>query len=157
LGRDEEAIKEASFVGERWRGPDQDEALELWNSIPAEKRPPDAFVVPEILPGTQTAHGTLLSVNCDGKEQSLSVTIQNPDGTLTFRGTRSYLIGYSDSIWFGSDHFTPCHHLDGLRAIVRYKRATDKQVAGEWMELELRDDLPTPPEKSSTPPVDAKN
>jgi tetratricopeptide (TPR) repeat protein len=142
LGRDKRAVKEASFVGERWRGPDQDEALELWNSIPAEKRPPDAFVVPEIFPGTQIARGTLLSVSCDGKEQSLSLTIQNSDGTLTFRGARSYLIGYSDTLWFGSEHFTPCHHVDGLRAVVRYKPGTEKQTSGEWVELELREDLP---------------
>ena len=157
LGRDEEAVKEASFVGERWRGPDQDEALELWNSIPAEKRPPDVFVVPEIFPGTQIARGTLLSVSCDGKEQSLSLTIQNSDGTLTFRGARSYLIGYSDTLWFGSDHFTPCHHVDGLRAVVRYKPATEKQTSGEWVELELREDLPAAPDKASAPPAAAKD
>jgi len=156
LGRDEEAVKEATFVGERWRGPDQDEALELWNNIPAEKRPPDTFDVPEIFPGTQTTQGTLLSVNCDEKEKITSLTIQNSDGNLTFRSTRSHLIGYADSIWFGSDHFTPCYHTDGLRAVVRYKPATEKEATNEWVELELREDLPAPPDKVA-PAANAKN
>jgi hypothetical protein len=114
-------------------------------------------IVPEIFPGTQIARGTLLSVSCDGKEQSLSLTIQTSDGTLTFRRARSYLIGYSDTLWFGSDHFTPCHHVDGLRAVVRYKPATEKQTSGEWVELELREDLPAAPDKANAPPAAAKD
>jgi tetratricopeptide (TPR) repeat protein len=157
LGRDEEAVKEATFVGERWRGPAQDEALEVWNSIPVEKRPPDAFVVPETLPGTQTMQGILVSLNCGEKKQGMLLTIQNSDGTHTFRGTSSYVIGYSETLWFGKDHFTPCHHLDGLRAIVRYKPATEKQTSGEWVELELREDLLATPDKSSAPAANAKD
>jgi hypothetical protein len=67
------------------------------------------------------------------------------------------MVGYSDTLWFGGDHFTLCHHLDGLRAVVRYKPSVDKPSAGEWVELELREDLPKAQDKSSAPPAAAKN
>jgi hypothetical protein len=67
------------------------------------------------------------------------------------------MVGYSDTLWFGGDHFTLCHHLDGLRAVVRYKPSADKPSAGEWVELEFRQDLPAAQEKSATPPATAKN
>jgi hypothetical protein len=70
------------------------------------------------------------------------VVIENADGALTFRNAGARRIGYSDTLWYGSDHFSPCHHLEGLRAVVRYKANEDQTVAGDWVELELREDLP---------------
>jgi tetratricopeptide (TPR) repeat protein len=157
LGRNDEAAKQAIFVAERWRGPDHDEAVELWDELPAEKPPLDTTLVADALDGTHTSQGTLLSVTCAGKEGT-AVVIQNADGTRTFSSAAgARMIGYSDTLWFGSDHFTICHHLDGLRAVVRYKPSPDKQSAGEWVELELREDLPGAQEKNSTPPAAAKN
>jgi hypothetical protein len=157
LGRNDEAAKQAVFVAERWQGPDHDEAIELWSALPGEKRPMDATFLADALNGTQTSQGMLLSVSCAGKDGTV-VVIQNADGTRTFSssaGTR--MVGYSDTLWFGSDHFTLCHHLDGLRAVVRYKPSADKTSSGEWVELELREDLPGAQEKNSTPPAAAKN
>jgi hypothetical protein len=151
LGNNEEAAKQASFVAERWHGPDRDEALELWSSIPAEKCPPDTSLPMDIVAGTQTLQGTLVSVTCGGKEGT-SLVLQNSDGTLTFRSSGAQMVGYSDTLWFGTDHFTLCHHLDGLRAIVHYKPSADKQLAGEWVELELREDLPAAAAKPSAAP-----
>jgi tetratricopeptide (TPR) repeat protein len=156
LGRNEEAAQEAAFVAERWRGPDNDEAMELWSAIPADKRPLNTTILVNAIAGTKTSEGTLVSVSCGGKEGT-AVVIQSTDGKQTFRSTvGSTTVGYSDTLWFGSDHFTLCHHLDGLRAIVRYKPGSDPQSAGEWVELEFREDLPLAP-KNSTPSVDAKN
>jgi hypothetical protein len=67
------------------------------------------------------------------------------------------MLGFSDTLWFGTDHFSVCHHLDGLRAVVRYKQSPDTPSAGEWVELEVRQDLPAPQEESSSPPTAAKN
>jgi len=67
------------------------------------------------------------------------------------------MIGYSDTLWFGGDHFTLCHHLDGLRAVVRYKPTPISGLPGEWFELEFREDLPKAQEKSSAPPAAANN
>ncbi len=156
LGRDEEAAKQASFVADRWHGPDRDEAVELWNRIPVEKRPPQGLLPEEFFPDSKTAQGTVLSVACGEKGQT-TVILRNADGTLTFRSGGGILVGYSDTIWYGRDHFSVCRHVDGMRAVLRYKASPDKELAGEWNELELRQDLPEPPDKKGAAPTDAKN
>jgi hypothetical protein len=100
----------------------------------------------------------LMSVTCAAKEGT-AVVIQGADGARTFNSSAGgRMVGYSDTLWFGGDHFTLCHHLGGLRAVVRYKpHADNKQSAGEWVELELREDLPKAQEKSSPPPAAANN
>ncbi|HEY6944414.1 MAG TPA: hypothetical protein VI431_04680, partial [Candidatus Acidoferrum sp.] len=143
LGRDEEATKLAAFVAERWRGPDHDEALELWNLIPAEKRKTEVSLAEEVPEGTKAASGKLLSVTCGEKGEGTTVVIENESGKETFRSKGGHMVGYSDTLWYGRDHFSVCHHLEGLRAIVRYKESQDKDSAGDWVELELREDLPT--------------
>jgi tetratricopeptide (TPR) repeat protein len=156
LGREEEAAKVSSFVAERWRGPDHNEALELWNRIPIEKRPQDTSVVEEIAADTKAAEGTLVSITCSDKGPGPTVLIQNSDGTLKFRSGGLRTIGYSDTLWYGTDHFSACHHLAGMRAVVRYKAAPDKESAGEWVDLELREDLPGSPDKKAATPADTK-
>jgi hypothetical protein len=151
LGNWQEAGKLAAFVADRWRGPDRDEAMELWNDIPAEKRPPDAPQPLDTPSTTLNTQGTLMSVVCGGKETGTSLVIQSPVGTQTFRSSGVHTIGYSDTLWFGTDHFTLCHHLEGLRAIVVYKPTTDKDFTGEWLELELREELPTISAKEAVP------
>ncbi len=156
LGRVDEAAQQATFVAERWRGPDHDEATELWSALPAEKRPLDTTLLADALNGTQTSQGMVLSVTC--AKEGTAVVVQNADGTSTFSSfSGARLVGYSDTLWFGGDHFTLCHHLDGLRAVVRYKPDADKRSAGEWFELEFREDLPKAQEKSSAPPAAANN
>jgi hypothetical protein len=141
-GNGQEAGKAATFVADRWRGPDRDEAMELWNDIPAEKRPADAPQPLDTPPTTLTSQGTLTSIVCGGKETGTSLVVQSPLGTQTFRSSGAHRIGFSDTLWFGTDHFTLCHHLEGLRAIVEYKPTTNKDLTGEWLGLELREDLP---------------
>src|SRR3981189_2016357 len=98
----------------------------------------------------------VLWVTC--AKEGTAVVVQNADGTSTFSSfAGARMVGYSDTLWFGSDHFTLCHHLDGLRAVVRYKPGADKKAAGEWVELELREALPGEQEKPSPPPAAAKN
>lgn len=48
------------------------------------------------------------------------------------------------------------HHLDGLRAIVRYRETLDKDSAGDWVELELRQDLPLAPTQKQEATNDSK-
>jgi len=68
LGRVDEAAQQATFVAERWRGPDHDEATELWSALPAEKRPLDTTLITDAaLNGTQTSQGMVLSVTCTKK------------------------------------------------------------------------------------------
>ena len=150
-GNGQEAGKAATFVADRWRGPDRDEAMELWNDIPAEKRPADAPQPLDTPPTTLTSQGTLTSIVCGGKETGTSLVVQSPLGTQTFRSSGAHRIGFSDTLWFGTDHFTLCHHLEGLRAIVEYKPTTNKDLTGEWLGLELREDLPAISAKPADP------
>jgi hypothetical protein len=64
---------------------------------------------------------------------------------LTFDAGGTQLIGYPDTLWYGADHFSACRHLEGLRAIVRYKLSDDQRFAGKVTSLELREDIPAAP------------
>ena len=50
-------------------------------------------------------------------------------------------MGYSDTLWYGRDHFSDCRHIEGMRAIVRYKPGTSNAV-NDLVGLELRVDVP---------------
>jgi hypothetical protein len=54
------------------------------------------------------------------------------------------MLGFSDSLWYGEDHFSVCHHLEGLRTIVYYRAGANATYAGDIAEIEIRDDLPAP-------------
>jgi tetratricopeptide (TPR) repeat protein len=151
LGRNEEVAKQVAFVAERWHGPDRDEAMEVWSRIPADKRPANVPSIELPFPDSKATEGTVLSTACGEKGQGTTVVVQNSDGTLTFRSGTSFLVGFSDTIWYGTDHFSVCHHLDGMRAIVKYKASANKDLAGEWVELELRRDFPIQPGNATTP------
>ncbi len=59
---------------------------------------------------------------------------------LTFVPDKGIIIGFSDTLWWGEDHFSPCHHLTGHPAVLVYKPQGPK--GPELVELEVRDDLP---------------
>jgi hypothetical protein len=48
-----------------------------------------------------------------------------------------FISGFSDTLWWGEDHFSLCHHLAGSSVVVAYKAGT-KEVE----DIEIRDDLP---------------
>jgi hypothetical protein len=140
LGRAPEAAASARFVADRWFGPDHDEAVELWNNVPLADRPasdPPSDVIP---PGIQTMSGRLKSANCGDKGSTFDL---DHDGQkLTFRtAAGGWFGGYSDTLWYAGDHFSFCHHTEGLRAVLRYKPSADQTYAGDLTEIELREDL----------------
>jgi Tfp pilus assembly protein PilF len=164
-GKGAEAASFARYVAARWQGPDHDEALELWNSVPAAQRP--KAEAPEVLasgqmqppandimalsmiPGTQVVEGTVKSVTCGGdpenEERRFNLVIDQGGHELAFEANAGFAAGYSDTLWWGRDHFSLCHHLAGIRAVVHYKLASDPKYAGELARLDLRDDLPQGP------------
>lgn len=147
MGRGSEAASFARFVAQRWPASDHDEAVELWNAIPPEQRPAGdalSIVVPK---DVQSVEGTVKSVSCSGSERNMSLVLYHDGQTLTFRGRGDFPGGFSDTIWYGVDHFSFCHHLEGLRAIVRYRSASDGSYAGDLAEIDIRDDLPERPSK----------
>jgi Tfp pilus assembly protein PilF len=144
MGHDEEAAAWAKFVADRWYGSDHDEALELWTSVPKARRPagePRTETVPKSLEGTQVAEGWIKSTTCEKESKKLTVGLDHDGQQFVFRGTNQSG-GFSDTIWYGEEHFSFCHHIEGMRAIVHYKPSSDKNASGELVGIEVRDELP---------------
>lgn len=143
MGKGSDAADAAKFVADRWIGADHNEAVELWNSVPAEQRPAGeiAFEVPK---DTQIIEGKVKSVVCADKNQDWALVLDQAGRFRTFHRKGEFDAGASDTIWYGEDHFDLCHHLEGLRAIVHYHPASDATYAGDIAELEIRDDQPEP-------------
>jgi hypothetical protein len=153
MGRGADSAAMAKFVADRWFGADHDEAVELWNSVPSDQRPTSEPLTKVILKETQTASGRVQSVRC-GEPATWALVLSHDDQLLTFHRKGDFPTGFSDTIWYGEDHFTLCHHLGSMRAIVRYHPASDASYAGDVSEVEIRDDLPSPV-KSTTEKVAA--
>ena len=154
------ALKEIQFVADRWRGPDRNEAVELWHQVPGTPVPSEEIQVtlspadlkdPKALANAipKTASGTVVSIDCSDKHK---IVLQTSTGPQTFTSDGRVQIGYSDTFWWAGDHFNVCHQAPGLRAVLRYKTNTAKgDSLGDWTALELRDDLPTPPSTAANP------
>jgi tetratricopeptide (TPR) repeat protein len=139
--REKDAAESARYVADRWHGPDHNEAVALWNRIPVASRPADAIVVEEVAEQSQAAEGKMRSITCEEKSNN-EVTLQRGDDLMVFKSKGRQMIGYSDTLWYGSDHFSLCHHVEGMHAVVRYRPAVTKEYAGDWLSIELRDELP---------------
>jgi Tfp pilus assembly protein PilF len=157
MKHEKEAAEFARFVAERWHGPDHNEAVALWNRIPIASRPADAIVVEEVEEQSQAVEGKLRSLTCEEKGNR-EATLQRGDDLMVFKSKGRQMIGYSDTIWYGSDHFSLCHHVEGMHAVIRYRPAVTKEYAGDWMSIELRDELPpeSRPEASKAAQTPAK-
>jgi hypothetical protein len=151
-GHPNEASARAAFVAERWGGPDYDEAMELWKSIPAEKRVGEILVDRPLPAEVVVAEGRVKSVSC--KDQSFVVNLESEGKISTFQ-RQGFPVGFSDTLWVGRDHFTPCFHVNGLRAVVHYKVSADKAYTGDMVNIGFRDDL-APAAKSTAGAVSAR-
>ena len=147
-GKGKEAAQYARFVAERWHGPDHNEAVELWDAVAAEQGETDAAKMEpvkmevEAAPGVSVAEGIVRQTVCGDKERPGTLTIENLGKVMTVRTHGGFTVGFSDTLWYGEDHFSSCHHLEGLRAVVRYKASEDKQFDGDLVSVEYREDLP---------------
>src|ERR1700685_2199162 len=143
MGKGADAADSARYVAERWFGPDHDEAVELWNSVPLAQRTGDPIAEMPVK-DTQAAAGTVKSIVCGDPDHGLTLVLDHDGQPQTFHSKRGFETGFSDTLWFGGDHFSLCHHLEGLRAVVRYRASADSAYAGDVAEVEIRDDLPQP-------------
>ncbi len=142
MGKATQAAQYAEFVAKHWSGPDRNEAVELWNAIPATQRPAGVPLVEQFtLPDIKRAEGTIQSTACGGKDQPWTMVIRSDGPSLTFHVKGRFEFGFSDTLWYGEDHFSTCRHLDGLRAIVRYHPVANANYIGDAVEVEVRDDL----------------
>jgi Tfp pilus assembly protein PilF len=163
MGHGAQAAESAQFVADRWYGPDRYEALALWNDVPSTQR--SATVpAPILIDGKDpdadfsqmpVVDGRVKSVACGDKEkkQEFNVVLDQGGKTLTFRVKQGWRSGFSDTFWWGEDHYSLCHHVEALHAVVRYKPVSDSSYCGDLEEIELRDDLPAPPTIPTSAPV----
>jgi len=142
LGREKEAASFARLVAERWPGADHDEAVELWNALAAENRTTGDPLTESPPKDTLNIDGHLTAVKCGEKDVWPEFSLTKDGKSFAFRVKGPFSAGFSDTIWYGEDHFNLCHHLEGMRAVVRYKGASDSGYTGEVAEIEIRDELP---------------
>ena len=153
------AANYSRYVAEHWFGPDHNEAVELWQTVPAAMREPGTPLTLDLPPAATVVHGTLTEMRCesDPGKAHLHITLA-PDGPadqkpLTFTSDGRIRIGFSDSFWWGEDHFSPCHHLEGHRAVLAYN--PQNPDGSQLLEVEVRDTLPTsaiPPQPAASLP-----
>jgi tetratricopeptide (TPR) repeat protein len=144
MGKGAEAAPIAKYVADRWSGPDHNEAVELWNDVPAAERPADEQIPYQIPEGVKSVEGALRSLECGDKDHKLQLTVDHGGQMLNLRADGGFGAGYSDTIWYGRDHFSLCQHLQGMHVIARYKPASDNS-GGILAELEVRESLPQAP------------
>lgn len=150
MNRPSEAAAKAEYVAQRWVGSDRDEAMELWNRIPDADRhvePPTPAISSD---KWQTAEGKVQSVTCDGRAFAITLDVDGKNETFK---TNGFPVGFSDTLWVGADHFSPCFHVQGLRVMVRYRPPKDNSYAGDLVYGGFRDDLSGPPKAAIAPPV----
>lgn len=150
LGRESDAATFAQFVAERWPGADHDEAMELWNAIPAEQRPAGDPPPDEAPKDILSVDGRVTTLKCREKDSQPELNISHDGKDLAFRMKGPFAAGFSDTLWYGEDHFSLCHHIEGMRAVIRYKASTDPAFAGDVSEIEIRDELPVSPAKTAS-------
>jgi hypothetical protein len=143
MGLGAEAAIFAKYVAERWYGADHDEAIELWNNVPPAKRPVGNLSYAATAPEIKTVEGGIKSVKCGDKDSVFELTVDHGNDTLVFRGNGGWRGGFSDTLWYGQDHFSFCRHVKGLRVVVRYKTPSDKRYSGDLAEVQVREDLPS--------------
>jgi hypothetical protein len=82
-------------------------------------------------------------------ENTFTITLDHSGQSLNFQ-SQGFPVGFSDTHWWGRDHFTPCFHVVGLRAMVHYKPSSDKSFTGDLLNVGFRDDLPAPSSTGTT-------
>jgi hypothetical protein len=102
-----------------------------------------------VVAGTQVAEGAVKSVHCgrsvENEEQKYTLVIEQGGHELAFQPKGGFAVGYSDTLWWGRDHFSSCLHINGVRAVVHYRPSADPKYAGELARLDLRDEVPQLP------------
>jgi hypothetical protein len=121
--------------------------MELWNSVPAEQRHAETPQAETRDDAAKIAEGLVKSVSCE--DRSFVITLEQAGESLTFH-SQGVPVGFSDTLWTGSDHFTPCFHVNGLRAVVKYKAISNASYTGDLLNVGFRDNLPPAPKAATT-------
>ena len=142
-----EAAKMARSVVSRWTTTDGAEALAVAHAAERlGKIEPSAEQIGKetdemkYAADTTPIEGIVKSTVCQsGKPMEL--LLQTGDKELSFVAAAAHGVGFSDTVWYGEDHFNSCHHLEGFKAVVRYKSSSDQGGKPQIIWLEIRDNL----------------
>lgn len=143
-----DAAKLAAYVAERWTGPDHDEAQDLLNSFPAAERPavsPLEDTMADTQRDLQKLEGKIRAISCNESGIPQALTLDRDGSSTVYVIAGGFPAGFSDTLWFGADHFSLCHHVEGLKALAFSKAEIQKDAAVQLAKLEIREDLPTRP------------
>lgn len=144
------AIKTASMVATRWSDSDSAEALAVVaqarrqgkiEQTADQKADEDREM--EYAKDTTAVEGIIESTHCE-KSKPLEIVLRSGDKSLNFKTGKAFGMGFSDTLWYGEDHFTPCYHIEGMNALVRYTPSTEQSGVTEMRWLEIRDELIPP-------------
>jgi Tfp pilus assembly protein PilF len=117
-------------------GPERNAAVRLWNGLPDSVRVSGDPPHENIPMGTETMEGMLRVVTC-ADNNPIQLRLDHEGAAETFIISKNYTVKIPDTLWYGNDHFSICHHLEGMPVTVHYKPSTDKNFAGNLQELEL--------------------
>ncbi len=140
----------AKYVADRWEGADREEAIELWMQLPVDQRPPLKEAPLKPAEGVREIEGRVTSTVCpdEGADRKLTLTISLDGKNVSFQPSKMFRSGFSDTLWYGRDHFNPCRHLEGLRAVVRYKPVEGREL-NDLVEVQFRVDVPLRPPREA--------
>ncbi len=141
------ALKTATTVAARWDATDSAEALAVVDQArrlgkiePSAEEKAREDQEMEYAKDTTAVEGVIQSVACE-KSRPTELILQNGGNTLKFHYAKAFGVGFSDTLWYGEDHFSECHHIEGMNAVVRYKPSPDSSGESEMRWLEIRDEL----------------
>ena len=141
------ALKVASTVAARWEASDSAEALAVATQARRlgkieetadEKAEEDREM--EYAKDTTAVEGIVQSTHCE-KSKPFEIELRSGDQLLKFHSGKTFGTGFSDTLWYGEDHFTNCYHLEGMNALVRYAPSSGQNGENEMRWLEIRDEL----------------
>jgi tetratricopeptide (TPR) repeat protein len=136
------AARLARYVAERWYGTDRDQALEVWNAVAKSdaKAAVPALEVKSDAPEGLQVEGDIVSVKCEEK-RPFDMELKNGERVLHLSPEegKSFMVGFEDTIWYGSDHFSLCHHLIGRKAVVVY--ADSGTGKGAVKQIRVKDEM----------------
>jgi tetratricopeptide (TPR) repeat protein len=116
------ALKIVTVVAARWYGSDSAEALAVAaqarqlgkiEQTADEKTEEDREMV--YAKGIAAVGGIIQSTHCE-KSSPLKLVLRSGDKLLNFRNGKKFGTGFSDTLWYGEDHFDVCYHLAGMNA-----------------------------------------
>jgi tetratricopeptide (TPR) repeat protein len=141
------AVEVGSSVAARWPATDAAEALavvaqarQIGNIVRTADEEAREKEDMNYAAETTAVDGIVKAINCE-KSKPLELVLQVGENELKFRAGKTFGYGFSDTLWFGADHFSPCYHLEGMKAVARYGASSQPNAENELRWLEIRDQL----------------